>query len=412
MDTLISLQEAADMLHVNPMTLRRWDESGRLVAVRLGNRGDRKYRLSDIEELIKGKRQFASDTLKSFLDSGLMFYAYEEEKNFKYKFTLPENPLGYSPKVKAALGHIDEMSLSHYPHVTGQNLLSKISKTYGVAQENILVGAGALDLESLVFLTVVNNSDRIIIPEVSFPATEFIALLSEAEISFASMKPDLDVDFDAVEDLIDNKTRAIILSNPNNPTGKNLDRKKTLTLAEKYPQILFVIDEANIEYSDNSMLDDAKYHKNVVILRTFSKGYGLAGLRVGYLVGDKDLVYLLKRRQTPFTTNAVGLYAAGYALDDQEHVKKTREFVTTECQRIARVFIDKGFRVVTSDSNYLLVDVSPLYESSKKFIAVLNKHDISVVDGASFRGLEGAYVRICPRSREDNDYLISVIEKL
>lgn len=413
MEKLLSLQEAANMLNVTPMTLRRWDESGKLTAVRLGARGDRKYRIGDLQKFIDSGRQFASDTLQNFLSTGLMYYAYQEEADYKYKFTLPENPLGCSELVTQALKSLRDVNLSHYPHVAGKDLAVKLADRLHVPQENIVVGAGALDLEILIFTATINKGDKVVIPKVSFPATEFIALLANAEISFAPMSADLDIDYGGLEKVLSPDVRVAVLSNPNNPTGKSLQKEVTLKLIKDHPSTLFVIDEANIELSTSeSFLGEVFKHKNLVVVRTFSKGYGLAGARVGYLAADKELTYLFSRRQTPFSVNSLGLHLAGVALNDPGHIEKSKDFVLSERRRIEKALSEGSFESVASDSIYLLVKVPGAYLSSTALKKKLNESNIDVVDGTSFRGLGNQYIRLCPRDKAANDFLIQTIRSL
>jgi len=204
----------------------------------------------------------------------------------------------------------------------------------------------------------------------------------------------------------------VVLCNPNNPTGKQLDLKKSEKIIKDHPKVIFLVDEANIDFGGNSLIDLTKKHTNLLVFRSFSKGFGLAGLRIGFVVGNKDLIYALQRRQTPFSVNVFAQKFAEISLSDPDFLEKTRNYAQTERKYLEVELTKLGYTFVPSDSNYLLVDISNKFKSSKDFIKAINNNNANAVNGDDFRGLSGKHIRLSPRLHNINKKFVEVLTTL
>lgn len=183
-------------------------------------------------------------------------------------------------------------------------------------------------------------------------------------------------------------------------------------MISKNPNIVFLIDEANIDFGGISLLPFVHKYTNILVFRSFSKGFGLAGLRVGFVFGAEKLIYAMQRRQTPFMVNVFGQELSQIALDDLEFLKVTKDYCITERKFIETELTKLGFEFIDSDSNYLLVNISSKFKDSKSFIYELNKKDANAVDGNDFKGLEGKYIRLSPRKHEINSKFIQIVREI
>lgn len=410
-DKLYTPQEVARILNVAYMTVYRWIQSGELKAYQV----HKQYRINptDLNSFVeKGKKlklENISTSLSKFIGSGMMDYAYMESRHFPIDLSLGVNPLGYSPLV-SNLYQKKNISFTNYSEVISTSLRSKIGQVYGFKPNEVLLGAGVSDLLHLCFVSFINPNEDVVLPETTFPSFEFLSILSHGHPQFFPLDSDLDLDYHAFSQTIKPSSKLVVLCNPNNPTGKQLDLTKTEVIIKENPKTIFLIDEANIDFGGNSFINLSKKHRNILILRSFSKGFGLAGLRIGFILGDKDLIYALQRRQTPFSVNAFAQKFADVSLDDLEFLKKTQSYVHTERKYLEAELIKLGYTFVSSDSNYLLVDITSKFKSSKDFIKALNSHNANAVNGDDFRGLNGKYVRLSPRLHETNKKFIEILQ--
>jgi len=408
-----SLEEVANILNLSYMTIYRWVHSGKLAAFQVG----RKYRVSssNLKEFIDSGEKIdlksASKSLSKFIGSGMMDYAYIESRKFNTDLSLGVNPLGCSSKVLDYY-HKKDINFTNYSQVTSQALQKKISAVYGFSQDEILIGAGASDLLQLCFTTFINPDEEVIIPELTFPSFEFLAILTHAQPIFIPTSDDFDLNYSEIPKLIVGKSKLVVLCNPNNPTGQQLNIQKIEEQVVENPKLVFVIDEANIDFGGKSLISLVNKYKNIVVLRSFSKGFGLAGLRVGFALGNKDLIYAMRRRQTPFSVGVFAQKLAEVSLEDLDFLKKTKSYMQTERKYLEHKLKVLGYKCEKSDSNYLLVDISNNFTNSASFLRSINKNNANVVSGDDFRGLNGKYIRLSPRTHEVNERFVEILGQL
>jgi histidinol-phosphate aminotransferase len=279
------------------------------------------------------------------------------------KLASNENPLGPSPKaVEAATRALADVN--RYPDGSGTFLKRAISARYGVPVEQIVLGAGGSELIDITVRTYVEPGDEVVVPQGifrMFPVATHRAggALVEVPSPFAGLKPDLP----ALLRRIGEDTKIVAIANPNNPTGTYVSREELdWFVARVPPGVLLFLDEAYFEFADEVVPDYpnglAYLARGVpmVVLRTFSKIVGLAGLRIGYGFAAADVAAALEKVREPFNTTSVAQAAAIAALSDDEHRWKTRALVVEERAFLFRELLLRGLSPWPSVANFLLVE--------------------------------------------------------
>lgn len=245
------------------------------------------------------------------------------------KLASNENPLGPSPKaLVAATKALQEANL--YPDGANHNLKQNLAKHLGVEPERLIFGAGSSAVLKMIAETFFGPEDEIVFARPSFILYDFCANLMGSRPVPVPVRADYGHDLEAMAAAITPKTKAVIICNPNNPTGNIVTAAELDSFMSKVPDhVLVILDEAYFEYAaDRDYPESLKYLRagaNAVVLRTFSKIYGLAGFRVGYGIGQPGTVELIHRVQEPFMVGSVTQAAALGALEDREHVARSRQ---------------------------------------------------------------------------------------
>ena len=283
-----------------------------------------------------------------------------------------ENPLGPSPKLKSMFGDYCDL-VRLYPDPQGRALCSRLADAFGIDQERVILGNGSEDLIGVICRSVVRPGDGVTTLYPSFPLHEDYTLLMGGTVERITVAPDLTVDMDALLAAVARRPRMLMFSNPMNPVGSWLTPDQLARVIEVLdPQTLIVVDEAYAEYAEGDDYPSAaellsQTECNWVVLRTFSKAYGLAGLRIGYgLVSDASLCDFFNRARTPFNTNAIAQASAIVALEDLDHLQRSVDQAVGERARMKRALETMGqqgsglknqaLRIAPSKCNFLFVD--------------------------------------------------------
>lgn len=279
-----------------------------------------------------------------------------------------ENPYGPSPAAQAAM--LGELELSHrYPDPRGARLKAGLAALRGIGEAAILLGNGSHELLMQLAQVFAGPGVSVAYPRYGFAV---FALATQAAGARAQVAPALPADhamafghdLDALRAAMDASTRLVYLANPNNPTGTWLDGDAMEAfIADVPPDVIVVVDEAYAELADSpglrSMLPQVARRPNVVVTRTFSKAYGLAGLRCGYAVAAPGLVAVMERVRESFNVNAVALAGCAAALEDGAHLASVVERNAAQRAWLADALRARGLRVGPSQTNFLLVELGP-----------------------------------------------------
>lgn len=276
------------------------------------------------------------------------------------KLASNESPLGPSPKaIEAMKNALNTVNL--YPDGNAFYLKEKLSKKLNLPSEYIIVGNGSNELLELIAHAMLQPCDECIMSQYSFAVYPIVTKLSSAEIVMTPAK-NYGNDLDAMLKAITSKTRIIFIANPNNPTGTHLSEKELKNFIEKVPQnILIVIDEAYTEYQttppDLVPLIRNNEKNNLVICRTFSKIYGLAGIRIGFAMASPEFIQALNKVREPFNSNQLAQVGAMAALDDTEFLDYARNVNLSGLEYLQKEFDKMGLEYIPSVANFILVKV-------------------------------------------------------
>jgi histidinol-phosphate aminotransferase len=284
------------------------------------------------------------------------------------KLASNENPLGLPESARAAM-MAAVGDLARYPDSNGFELKAAIARRYAVPAEWITLGNGSNDVLELAAHAVVQPGESIVYAQYSFAV---YALATQETGARAIVVPAKDYghDLDAMAAAIAPDTRLVFVANPNNPTGTFAPAQAVERFLAKVPaDVVVVLDEAYNEYLDPSLRFDStqwlRRHPNLLISRTFSKAYGLAGLRVGFGLAQPELTDLLNRIRQPFNVNSMAQAAAIAALDDEAFLERSYRLNAEGLQRLQSAFRELGLQYVPSYGNFVLVrvgDAAAVYE--------------------------------------------------
>ncbi|MBM4261666.1 MAG: histidinol-phosphate transaminase [Deltaproteobacteria bacterium] len=289
------------------------------------------------------------------------------------KLASNENPLGPSPKALAAMrAKLEQLHL--YPDGDCFYLKQGLARKLGVAPETLMFGNGSNEIIELAVRTFLRAGDEAVMAAQAFVVYQLIVQAVGGKSKQVPLK-NFTHDLAGIADAITANTRIVFLANPNNPTGTIVRRTEWEAFLKRVsPDILLIVDEAYFEYvQDSEYPDSLRYHeagRAILTLRTFSKLYGLAGLRVGYGVAPKEIIAMMQRVRQPFNVNAVAQWAALAALDDGEHVQRSLEVNAKGLQFLAGEFKRLGLDYVPSHGNFVLVRVG---KGQEVFTALLKR---------------------------------------
>ena len=276
------------------------------------------------------------------------------------KLASNENPLGPSPMALQALrGALPE--IHRYPDGSGHRLRHALAGHWHVAPDQLILGNGSNELLELTARCFLLPGDEAVYAEQAFVVYDMVAQVTGAKKVMIPLK-DFTHDLDGMRAAISPRTKLVFVGNPNNPTGTALPPRALEAFLESVPsQVLVVLDEAYYEFLPPDVTPDAlrfvRDGRLLLVLRTFSKIYGLAGLRIGYGIGPPALIALLNRAREPFNTNSLAQAAATAALGDVAHVARTRAVTEEGRKFLSEACRALGLAVVPSVANFLLVDV-------------------------------------------------------
>ena len=325
------------------------------------------------------------------------------------KLASNENPLGMSPKAKnAAMQAL--VNGTRYPDGAAQVVREAAAVFAGVSPDEVIVGNGSDEILGLIARTVLAPGDRCVYSQYSFSVYELSAQECAAQCVEVPAK-DFHVDLEGLLAATDVNTRLIYITNPNNPTGLPLEPAALFNFLERVPEkCVVVLDEAYTDFMDEKLRTDSfawvKKFPNLLVTRTFSKAYGLAGLRAGFGVANKELIEMMNRIRPPFNMNSAAQAAAVAALEDQAFLKTVVDSNTKERARLAAFFNELGLDQLPSQANFIMVRVG--LKAAEINEAMLRR-------GVILRPLKSyglpEYMRISVGSCEENDIFMKAFRE-
>ncbi len=277
------------------------------------------------------------------------------------KLASNENPLGPSPKALAALQQAAP-AIWLYPDNSAFFLKQALAQRWQLPVEHWIVTAGSNEIFYLLGHAFIQPGTQVVLGQSAFITYKIVTLLHGGIPVEVPLLPDLRHDLSGMLAAITPHTRLVFLPNPNNPTGTAVDPHELLDFVEKLPShVVFVYDEAYFEYQEQppDLRPLVRAGKQIIGCRTFSKIYGLAGLRIGYGYASPELIHVLEKIRPPFNVNSLALAAALAALDDEAHVRASRMVNREGLRQLSEGLQQLGLRIIPSQANFLLFEIGP-----------------------------------------------------
>jgi histidinol-phosphate aminotransferase len=322
------------------------------------------------------------------------------------KLASNENPLGPSPKAVTAVKKALE-GLNRYPDGSGHYLSQALAKKYGVDGSQIILGNGSNELIELAVRTFVQPGDEVVSADPSFVVYKMITQAAGGTNVVVPLKDDRH-DLDTMADRITEKTKLIFIANPNNPTGTMNTKAEMDRLMDRVSDnVIVAVDEAYCEYVTHADYPDSleylKAGKQVLALRTFSKIYGLAGLRMGYGITTPEIAELMNKVRQPFNTNSLGQIGALAALADSRHVEKSVALNNEGKQFLYQSFMQLGVSFIKTETNFIMFETR---FDCKELYAMLLK------TGVIIRPMGGKRLRVTIGLPEESKRFVDELEKI
>ncbi|BFU95164.1 MAG: Histidinol-phosphate aminotransferase [Nitrospira sp.] len=322
------------------------------------------------------------------------------------KLASNENPLGPSPKALAVL-HEGMATLHRYPDGGAFRLRQALADRWKVTPDHVILGNGSDELLGLLARTFLAPGDEAVMADQTFVIYKMEVTAAHGKavtVPLAQWRHDLE----AMAAAMTPRTRLLFLCNPNNPTGTMVSRGEVDRLLSRVPEhVIVVFDEAYFEYVRSADFPDSMAYvrqgRNAIVLRTFSKIYGLAGLRIGYGITTPEITNLLNRVRPPFNANSLAQLAGLAALGDDEHVAKSRAVNESGMEQIRNGLVALGCTPVPSETNFLYFDVR--CDGRRLFEALLRQ-------GVIVRHIEGQMVRVTVGQAEENQIFLSALARV
>jgi histidinol-phosphate aminotransferase len=322
------------------------------------------------------------------------------------KLASNENPLGPSPLALDAIqGALKSLAL--YPDGACYSLIQALARHWDVAPENLICGNGSDEIIHYLGLAFLRPGDEVLTGDPSFVRYESAAVLNQAEFIATPLRNQY-FDLDAMAERLNDRTRMVFIANPNNPTGTMVGRKAVERFIARCPEhTIVVMDEAYYEYVDDPdypcSWDYVRAGRNVVILRTFSKIYALAALRVGYGMARPEIIRALNQVREPFNVNTLAQAAAVASLRDPNQVPRSREVNSRGKEYLYATFQRLGLPYVETQANFVLVDMK---QPSRPVADALERRGVIV------RVLGGLanYLRVTIGRPQDNERFVDALE--
>lgn len=306
-----------------------------------------------------------------------------------------------------------------YPDSNSTTLRQTITQSYDeINKDNVIIGNGSTELIHLFAEVFLEKGDIAIILAPSFGEYENAVRKRGGRPKFINLSQDFNVEPAPTLHNISG-AKVVFLCNPNNPTSILMPRDSLIEIVERTSEddILVFLDEAFIEFVDKkksySLIDEVNKYPNLFVLRSFTKIYGLTGLRVGYGIAQREIIDLLFKVKLSWNVNCIAQVAAIAALNDEKYLRKTERLINTEkafmLQELKRI---KGFKIFPADANFVFLDVRRSGFTAPQLKKEMLRYGIIIRDCSSFTGLDEYYIRVAIRTRSENERLMEALNKV
>ncbi len=314
-----------------------------------------------------------------------------------------ENTLACSPKVREVLGRISAGDLTRYPE--REPVEAIVAGHLGLSAEKVALTNGVDEAIHVLFEAFLDSGDELLLPVPTYTMYEVYASATDARVVSIQAADDLQFPFDRLMAAITSRTKVIAIANPNSPSGSVATRAQIVELAQRAPQAVVLVDEAYFHFYGETVVDLIDAIPNLVVARTFSKAYGLAGLRLGVLAGPSHLMRWIRRVLSPYSVNSLALACLPPALEDAAYLNWYVGEVLAARTEFAAVLDEQGVRRWPSFANFILVDIGA---QQADFVRLMSARGVLVRDRSNDPGCDGR-VRITIGTRQQMKQAASVL---
>ena len=325
------------------------------------------------------------------------------------KLASNENALGVSPKAKRAImKSLDE--IFRYPDGSCYYLRQALAKRLKITPENLIFGNGSDELIDVIIKTFLNPKEEILTSKTTFVEYEIVSRANGFEAKTIALK-NFRYDLKALLKNISKKTKVVFIANPNNPTGTYVSKKEfDCFINSILENVLVVVDEAYNEFVDAKdfpVTQPLINRKNLIVLKTFSKAYGLAGLRVGYAIAKKEFIQAMERTRQPFNVNFLAQKAAEAVLGDTQYLSDTKRIIISQRKKLYSEFESMGISYVPSQANFIMFKTNL---DGKKLCDLLIRKGVIIRDLKPYK--LDKYVRVTIGTPKENQRFIKSLKEL
>ena len=326
-----------------------------------------------------------------------------EGRSGKIRLDFNENTSGCSPKVLKAVRGVSASEIATYPEYDA--FVRKLAGFLKVDKNKLMINNATDESIMVVMQTYIGRGDEIVLPVPTFAMFKFYAQIADAKIREVLYNKDRSFPAVNVLKAVNDKTKLVVLVNPNNPTGTSIERKDIIKIAEKAKNAIVLLDEAYVQYSGESCADLVDRYGNLIVIQTFSKAFGLAGARLGYAISNKENIKNLLKVRSPYSINRFAVKAAEAAIEDIDFVNKYVKEVRESKQILYDELGKLGVKFYRSDANFIVIDFG---DKNKKVDEELNKKGILVRDRSRYPLLEHC-TRITVGTKEQVEELVKTL---
>jgi histidinol-phosphate aminotransferase len=320
-----------------------------------------------------------------------------------------ELPYPPSAKVVQAIANC-ATQINRYPDVMGGSLREALAGYTRCKTEQIVIGNGSDDLIELILKVFVKPGDEVLLPIPTFFIYDFATRVVGGVPIPVNRTEDFGLDLQATEAKVTSKTKVLFIANPNNPTANLIPRKTIIEILDSLDCIV-VIDECYYEFCQETVADLIEEYPNLIVLRSLSKSFGLAGIRLGYGIANQTIIDYLYRAGQLFVVNKLALAAGNAALEDLDYAFANIENIRQERTKLAIEIEKLGFRVYPSATNFIFVETQSLGITSKDLVQFLQDRNVFVADFGLKQGLDGYYFRIAVGTPSENQILLTGLQE-
>ncbi len=319
-----------------------------------------------------------------------------------------EFPYPPAPKVIAAIQGAAS-GVNRYPEVLTPRLREVLADYAGVAVERLAIGNGSDDLIELVLKICIEVGDEVIVPVPSFFVYGAATAMLGGKTVNVRRQADFDLDIPAILEAVTSRTKLIFIANPNNPTANGTARQNLVDILERV-SCFVVVDECYFEIYGETVADLVDRYPHLIVLRSLSKSFGLAGIRVGYSIAHPQVTDYLYRVAQIFPVDAVAVAAGIAAIEEIDYARQKLREIVVDRDKLAVAIGDLGFKVYRSDTNFLFISTAPLGMTAAEIVQKLAGDDIYVADFGHKPGLDGNHFRVATGTPAENQALITALQ--